>query len=287
MRKKVLGLLVLLISYLIAIIIGLLSFSILKNYIVNPLFNIFIANVFSTIVIWIIGMIFKTASIYDPYWSVQTVVIAIALIIGYGKINFGIILYMICLLFWAIRLTYNFITTFHDLSYIDWRYKMLKEKTKIFYPIVNLLGIHLVPTVIVYIASLPIFIYIITDQQFSIFSVIGLLGMIMATGLELVADKDMHYFLKNRKSRSEINRNGIWKNSRHPNYLGEISFWYFTALVLILSNLNYWYFIIGAILNHMLFLFISIPLAENNMKKYKENYDEYRKTVRMLIPLKK
>ena len=286
-RKKVKGLVILLLAYFIAFVIGLLSFKVLGYFFDNVIINIFLANVLSTIIIWLIGIVFKTASVYDPYWSVQTPVIGICLMIANNNYSFQTILYLLCILFWSIRLTGNFIKTFHDLSYIDWRYKMLKEKTKSFYQIVNLLGIHLVPTIIVYVASLPFFIYIIDNVNFSIFNITGLFLMVGATLLELKADNDMHQFIKNRISRSEINRNGVWKNSRHPNYLGEILFWYGVALVLITSNLNYCLYIIGAILNNCLFLFISIPLAEKHMEKYKENYLQYKKEVRMLIPIKK
>lgn len=287
MKKKLIGLIILFISYLIAVICGVITFNISKDYITNIYLSIFIGNVVSTIIIWIIGTIFKTASIYDPYWSIQTIIIALLLLFQLKKINIGIILYLIPILIWSIRLTYNFITTFHDLSYVDWRYKMLKEKTKKIYPIVNLFGIHLVPTIIVYVASIPVFKYIIDGLEFNFLRIIGILIMLIAISFEFFADKNMHKFIKNRKSRSEINRTGIWKYSRHPNYFGEILFWYGLALFVIIPNFNLFYLIIGAIFNNMLFLFISIPMAENHMSIYKDNFVNYKKEVRMLIPIKK
>ena len=74
MSKKTKGLIILLISYLGAFALGLASFLLLEDY-VSVIMNLFIADVIATIYIWIIGIIFKTASIYDPYWSVQTVVL--------------------------------------------------------------------------------------------------------------------------------------------------------------------------------------------------------------------
>ena len=46
-----------------------------------------------------------------------------------------------------------------------------------------------------------------------------------------------------------------------------------------------WYYIIGAILINALFLGISIPLAEKNLRKYKVGFDEYKKNTSMLIPV--
>lgn len=285
MKKKIIGLLILLSIYAVTFLVGLIIVNNLKNnmHILNA---IFIANVIATILIWIVGMFFKTASIYDPYWSIQTIAIYIPLMIYTKQFNLGSILLLICLLFWAIRLTINFIITFNDISYIDWRYKMLNDKTKKFYPIVNLFGIHMVPTLIVYIASIPSFLYLLNANSFSFLNIFGLLIMVIATIIELISDINMHNFKKIRKSKEDIINVGLWKYSRHPNYFGEILFWYGLALVFILSNLDMWYVIIGAILNNCLFLFISIPLAENHMKLYKPNYNQYKKQTRMLIPIK-
>lgn len=286
MSKKIKGLLILLIAYLGAFAIGYASFLLLEDY-VSVIWNLLIADVVATIYIWIVGIFYKTASIYDPYWSVQTVVIFVCLMIGYKTFNLGSILYLAGLLFWAVRLTYNFIYGFTDISYIDWRYAQIKEKTGKLYQLVSLLGIHLVPTFVVFFASVPSFLYIINGQDFSLLQLIGLAIMILGTLLELVSDKNMATFKNVRTSKDEIINVGLWKYSRHPNYLGEILFWYGVALVFILNNLNLWFVIIGAILNTMLFLFISIPLAENHLKSYKKGFDEYKKKTRMLLPIKK
>ena len=164
---------------------------------------------------------------------------------------------------------------------------MLKEKTNKLYPIVNLLGIHLVPTLIVYFASIPSFLYVINNNDFELINVVGLLIMILATLLELISDYNMIQFKKVRKDKNEIINIGLWKYSRHPNYLGEILFWYGVSLTFILSNVSLWYVIIGAILNTLLFVFISIPMAENHLSSYKENYSDYKQKTRMLLPLKK
>ncbi len=86
MSKKVKGLLILLFSYIIAFVIGLLTFIILENK-VHIMVNLLISNIVSTIIIWIIGIFFKSASIYDPYWSIQTPVIYLCLLIKYQNFN--------------------------------------------------------------------------------------------------------------------------------------------------------------------------------------------------------
>ena len=286
MKKKIFGLVILLFSYIIATILGILFFKLFENKI-NLLLNIFICNCIATVFIWIIGIIFKSASIYDPYWSIQTPVIYILLLIYFNNYNIGNVIFFVLISFWAIRLTYNFIHGFNDISYIDWRYKMIKEKTGKLYQIVSLLGIHMVPTIIVYVASIPAFMYIIKGNQFSFLNIVGYIIIIIGVLLELIADINMIKFKKLRTRKDEIINIGLWKYSRHPNYLGEITFWYGVAFVFILSNLKMWYLIIGSILNTLLFIFISIPLAENHLKTYKVGYDEYKNKTNKLLPFRK
>ncbi|MBE6143492.1 MAG: DUF1295 domain-containing protein [Erysipelotrichaceae bacterium] len=286
MSKKVKGLLILLGVYIIALGVGILYFNLFLNK-MDIYLNILLCNVIGTIIVWAGGVIFKTASVYDPYWSIQTILIGLGLMIHYNNFSIGSIIFLVTILIWAIRLTYNFITTFHDLTYIDWRYKQIKEKTGKLYQLVNLLGICMVPTLIVHFASIPFYHYIINDYEFSLLSLIGVGIMLLGTILELVSDINMHKFQRTRTSKDQIIDVGLWKYSRHPNYLGEILFWYGVALFTILSTLSGWHLLIGAILNTLLFLFISIPLAENHLASYKANYSEYKKRTRMLFPFKK
>ena len=267
--KKIKGLLVLLLIYVAATFIGYLSFSVLNSN-MDLLLRIFIADAIATVFIWVVGVFLKSASIYDPYWSVQTVVIYVFLMVSYQSYNLGSILLLCCILFWAVRLTYNFAYGFDDLSYVDWRYKMLKEKTGPFFQLVSLLGIHMFPTIVVFLASIPAFMYVIKGFDFHVSNLFGLFIMIFATILELVSDLNMAKFKKVRKDRNEIINVGLWKYSRHPNYLGEIMFWYGLAFVYLLVDHSSINVLLGAFVNHLMFLFISIPMAENHMKGYKK-----------------
>ena len=295
MNEKQGGLIIILLSYLISFTLGLLCYVIMENkisfndnisYNNTLLIRIFISNVISTIVIWFIGVLLDTASIYDAYWSVQTPFIYICLLIKFKNINIGNFIYLELILFWAIRLTYNYTKTFNNISYIDWRYKQIKEKTGKCYQLVNLVGICMMPTIIVYLASIPSFLFVINDYKFEWIQIIGFVIMFISTFIEMKADIDIHEFKKIRRDRKQIINIGLWKYSRHPNYFGEICFWYGVAFSYVFCDFkNDWCYMLGAVINNALFLFISIPLAENSLRKYKEGYDIYKKNTSMLIPI--
>ena len=284
MKSKVFGLSVLFVVYALAAVMGCFIFLAFKSIGLNDFLAVLIADVIATVFVWLMGVIFKTASMYDPYWSLQTLCIYLALLFYHNNWNLGTILLLVAIIIYSARLTTNFIIGFDSLSYIDWRYKMLHEKSGKLYPIVNLLGICMFPTIVVYLCSLPTIVYA-NIGYFTFFDIIGISIVLIGVLLEFVSDIQMKKFIKIRTSRSEVINIGLWKYSRHPNYLGEILIWFGVAAVLIITHYVYWYLFVGAVVNLLMFIFISIPMEENHLKEYKENYEEYLETTSPLLIL--
>ena len=280
-ENRAISFIIVAIIYIIATVVGVFV------YLALPFelwLNLLIADVVATVVTFIFSVLFKNASVYDPYWSVQPIVILLAFAIGQNlSLIEGIFIAVVCV--WGIRLTANWAYTFNGLTHQDWRYSMLKNKVGAFYPIVNLLGIHLVPTLIVYACTLPAVMVIQSDiNTLSIWSIIFLVVSLFAVVVQGVSDIQMHKFRLNKNGKVFI-RNGLWKYSRHPNYLGEILMWWGIALASVFALGGQWYLLGGALLNTLLFVFISIPLADGKQSK-KEGFDEYKKQTRMLLPIK-
>lgn len=269
------------IVYVIAAAIGFITYMVQTNL---PWWvRLLIADIVATVVTFLFSVLFKNASVYDPYWSVQPAVILIGYTIANG-LNPTRTLILIAVTLWAVRLTANWAYTFGDLTHQDWRYTMLKEKTGKFYPLINFLGIHLVPTLVVYACVLPAAFLFQNNFSANAGSFIFFFVSIGATALQTVSDIQMQRFRK-RKTGGFI-RDGLWKYSRHPNYLGEILMWWGVALSVFSVAPNAWYLLSGAAANTLLFLFVSLPMAEKRQGK-KDGFDEYKKQTRLLLPIKK
>lgn len=286
--KRLLGLLSLFILYALATVAAVVLFTVFEKAGMNEYLNILVVDIIATVIVWLGGVLLRTASAYDPYWSIQTLIIYTFIVSKHNNWNFATISLFVVIFVYSLRLTMNFIVGFHSLSYVDWRYKMLKEKSGKAYQLVNLFGICMFPTLVVYSASLPAIAYAdLTDYSF--LDTIGLSVILFGTLLEFVSDIQMKKFIKVRNDRSEVLNKGLWKYSRHPNYLGEILIWFGVALTLIVSHLNYWYLAAGSIVNLLMFLFISIPMEEKHFKDYKPDYEQYKKetSVLLILPKKK
>ncbi len=242
-----------------------------------------IADAVATVVTFIFSLIFKNASVYDPYWSVQPPVILFAFAIGKDLTAFGLLL-LIAVSFWAVRLTANWAYTFANLNHQDWRYTMLKEKTGAFSPIINFVGIHMVPTLVVYGCILPAVYAVREGLSGNVASFAFICLSLCAATMQGIADIEMHKFRKNRDG--AFIRRGLWKYSRHPNYLGEILMWWGVGLSVSCAAPDAWYLAAGALANTVLFFAVSIPMADKRQSR-KDGFAEYKKHTRMILPIKK
>lgn len=267
-------------SYLLAAAVGVVSYHYLPF---SFWINLLLADILATVVIFIFSVAFKNASFYDPYWSVQPIVILIAFACKHSLAGVRIFAF-IATMVWGMRLTANWVYTFKDLNWQDWRYTMLKEKTGIFYPVINFVGIHLVPTLVVYGCILPAVFTLVYGGEVNAGSVLFFLLSLLAVLLQGAADTQMHRFKKS--GRRGFIRDGLWKYSRHPNYLGELLMWWGVGLAAVCIMPHRWYLLAGAVANTLLFFFVSIPMADKKQSG-KEGFAEYKKATRMLLPIKK
>lgn len=245
--------------------------------------NLLIADAAATVLTFVFSVLLCNASVYDPYWSVQPIVILAAFAIG-KELTAVRVLLLATVVIWGVRLTANWAYTFIDLTHQDWRYTMLKEKTGKMYPFVNFTGIHMVPTLIVYACTLPAVYAFLHDSVWNAGSITFFFVSLGSAVLQGAADFQMHRFRKNRTG--NFMRDGLWKYSRHPNYLGEILMWWGIALSVVSVFPNRWYLTAGALANTILFLAVSIPMADGRQSR-KMGFAEYKNETRMLLPVRK
>ena len=74
-KTRALSFIIVTLVYILAIIIGLFVYKLLPFHFA---INLLISDVVATVVVFIFSLILKTASVYDPYWSVQPIVIVVA-----------------------------------------------------------------------------------------------------------------------------------------------------------------------------------------------------------------
>lgn len=275
--KKAKDLLIITVIYFFSFIVGYYS----SIHYENIMLRLFAFDTIATVVVFVFSMIFKNSSVYDAYWSFTPLFMSIYLFIVMKAFSVWHVLFLIAFNIWAIRLTVNWIIVFTDFSYEDWRYiKFRNETPRIFWPIVNFFGIHYMPTLVVFLGMLPLF--ELSKSTLNVKISIGILIMLYGVLLEFLADRGMHRHLStNSKS---VCKEGLWKYSRHPNYLGEITFWLGVFISMLPFAYDKWYYGVGFIVVASLFEFVSIPLMEKRQLSRRPEYVNYQsETSRLLL----
>ncbi len=254
----------------------------------QPVVIVALADLAATIVVFIFSVLTGNSSIYDPYWSVAPVPIALFWLLQPGSNGFAnprhvLIFALLCL--WAIRLTTNWAVRWQGLGHEDWRYQDIRKQSGSFYWPVSFVGIHLMPTVLVFLGCLALW-PALSDQrtQLSWLDIVAALVVLAAVTIEGTADFQMQRFRSRPQSVEQAVPPGLWSFSRHPNYFGEVLFWWGLYLFVPLAYPNFWWVIIGPLAILLLFLGISIPLMERHLLARHSHYQEYQQRVSPFFP---
>ena len=255
---------------------------------------IFIIIFFSIIFIW--GQIIKDASIIDIFWGPAFALLFIFLFVFYAdKIiageNYAIPFYvffgLICL--WAIRINYRITkrnwNKEEDFRYLNWRNTWGKM-----YLIKMYFQVYIVQAVFCFAMSLPGYFLIhnaINQESFNYFILIGAVIAFFGIAYEAIGDYQLDKFIaqvKAKKTDKKVLDQGLWKNTRHPNYFGQQVIWYGFAFMTIAINPTWGLFaLLSPILITAFFYFLSTPLTERELQKTPE-WVTYAKETPRTIP---
>ena len=244
-----------------------------------------VADVIATLVVFAFSRVHHNSSFYDPYWSVIPPLLAAYWWSEGSPDDLRAALLLGVILVWAVRLTANWVVTWPGMHHEDWRYPMVRENAGRWALVADLFGIHLIPTLQVFLGMVPAYVALTRTGR----SVWWLDGVAVLVGLgavllELVADRQMHRFARTKQP-GQVMDQGLWAWSRHPNYLGEITFWLSLALFgLACSPADWWWLFVGFLGMVLLFVFISIPMMEKRSLERRPTYQDVIDRVPMLVP---
>ena len=253
----------------------------------SPLEAALAATVVATFVIFVFATLFDNASIYDPYWSVAPPLFLVfwmwhPLQTGVPSAREWLVLALVTL--WAVRLTWNCMRRWPDLEHEDFRYRDLREKSGRWFPLGNLAGIELFPTLLVFLASVPLYVVTISDRALGLVDGAAAAVMIGAIMIETVADWQLRRFLGRDRRPGEILTGGLWAWSQHPNYFGEISFWWGVWLFGLAAEPAWAWTIAGPLAMTALFAFVSVPMMLERKRARHDDYDAQTRGIPVLVP---
>jgi steroid 5-alpha reductase family enzyme len=248
----------------------------------SPLTVAALADLAATVVIFAFSVWANNSSIYDPYWSVAPVPI----VLSWAAPAFGWRQALICALVfaWGARLTFNCLARWRSLRDEDFRYLEIRERTGRLYWPASFFSIHLFPSVWVFLGLLPLYPALTrTPTALGVLDVLAFVTVAGAIALETVADGELRAFLRGRSSADAVLDRGLWAVSRHPNYLGELLFWWGLFLFGLAGGARSWS-AVGPLAISLLFLFVSVPWMDRRMEARHPGWAARRAGTPGLIP---
>jgi steroid 5-alpha reductase family enzyme len=246
----------------------------------HPLTVAFWADIAATLVVFGASMAVGNASLYDPYWSVAPPVVVLAWTTHLGARP---VLVDVLVVAWAVRLTVNWAVGWGGLSHEDWRYVQVRGQSKVPWWLVNLTGIQLVPTLTVFaglVAVWPAF----GGGPLNALDAAAAVVTVTAIVIETTADLQLRRFAGDPANRGKTADRGLWRISRHPNYLGEIMFWWGLWLFGLAAAPSWWWTVAGPVLMVLLFVLVSVPLMDRRSLARRPAYAEHMRRVPALLP---
>jgi steroid 5-alpha reductase family enzyme len=124
------------------------------------------------------------------------------------------------------------------------------------------------PTIVVYLGCLSLYAALSTGAR-PLNWVDGTALLITggAIWVEAQADRELWWHRSAEHPPGSPLHTGLWKVFRHPNYLGEMTFWWGLWLFALAADPGAWWTIVGPLAVTVLFLTVSIPMMERHLQE--------------------
>jgi steroid 5-alpha reductase family enzyme len=251
----------------------------------SPVIAAAAADLVATLAVFVFSIGFDTSSIYDPYWSVAPVPIALSWLLfgGAAGVRPRQAVVIVLLSAWAIRLTVNCIARWRGLAHEDWRYAGYRRLGAGYWP-VSFLGFHLMPTVLVFLGCVPLWPAVTAGRGVGFLDIAALAVTAAAIGIEGGADFQLGRFLARAGTKRRPIDEGLWARVRHPNYLGEILFWWGLWLFGLAADPSWWGTIAGPLAITLMFVLISVPMMDRHLLEGRPGYARRMRELPALLP---
>ena len=251
----------------------------------NYLLQIFLIILVLQVIFFAYAVWNKTDKVTDLSYGLTFIIASLyAYLININNSSIFRFILLLLVTLWGLRLSiYLFIRILKTGK--DKRFDGIREDFKKF------ASFWLLQAISIFIILLPT-LYILSsdlDTSLNYISYIGLAISLLGIFIEAVADYQKFVFKNKGENKERWISTGLWKYSRHPNYLGEIMMWVgvFIYTVVYINDLAILTIVSPIFITYLLIGLSGIPTLEKQYdKKYSNNkeYLKYKSNTGKLFP---
>ncbi len=251
-----------------------------------PLLGITAAVVFGLmILLWIVSLILKNASIVDIFWGFGFVLVAwVAFFITPCGFLPRKLLLLTLVTIWGLRLTLHILRRNFGKPE-DFRYQKWRQENGTSWWWKSLLKVFLLQGLLMWVIStpLPVTMLSVSPARLTWLDFLGLAVWIVGFFFEAVGDIQLTLFRKDPANKGKVLNTGVWHYTRHPNYFGDATQWWAYYLISVAGG--GWWTIFSPIIMTLFLLRVSgVVLLEKTLAVEKPGYREYIEATSPFIP---
>jgi len=239
----------------------------------------------AVVLLWLISLVRRDASVVDPFWGPGFVIIAsVAYAVGDG---FGprrvLITAMVAI--WGLRLGLHLLArNLHEGE--DRRYRAMREYWGDSFPWVSLATVFLLQGVLMWLISLPIQVVAAAGapRTLTVLDGIGVLSWVVGMFFEAVGDRQLRRFKADPANRGRVLDTGLWAWTRHPNYFGDAMVWWGIFAVAAAVPGGWWTLFSPMLMTFFLLEVSGVAMLERDIADRRPAYRDYVARTSAFIP---
>jgi len=237
------------------------------------------------LVMWVVSVLMKNASIVDIVWGLGFVLVAwvVRLTTDQGDDARQWLLVAMTTV-WGVRLaTYLFVRNHGNGE--DYRYRAMRKHYGPRFGVISLYSVFGLQGLLMFVVSLPVQLgQADATPGLGVVAAIGVVLWTVGMFFESVGDAQLAQFKKNPDSAGKVMNEGLWRYTRHPNYFGDACVWWGIGLVAAETGTGAWGLIGSAVMTFLLRRVSGVTMLEKTIGRRRHGYDEYIRTTSPFIP---
>lgn len=242
-----------------------------------------IAILVMMVLLWLLSLVFKNASIVDIFWGIGFVIVTwLAFSLGAGYIPRKQLVAVLVTI-WGLRLALHIgIRNWGKPE--DFRYAKWRQDNGSRWWWFSFFQVFLLQGVLMWIISAPLIAAQTSGYPVIItpLDMIGVVLWLIGMFFEALGDLQLMLFKANPANKGKLLTTGVWRFTRHPNYFGESALWWGYYIIALVSG-SWWTVFSPIIMTWLLLRVSGVAMLERTMK-LKPGYEEYMKNTSEFFP---
>jgi steroid 5-alpha reductase family enzyme len=237
------------------------------------------------ILVWLLSLAKRDASIVDIFWGLGFVLIAhVACRLGAGYSGRKLLVTSLVTV-WGVRLAVYLLWR-NSGQEEDYRYRAMRKRHGARFAWVSLYTVFGLQGVLMWVISLPLQVAQTSPVPTRLTWLDALAVLLWAAGLlfEAVGDYQLARFKADPANRGKVMNRGLWAYTRHPNYFGDAVAWWAFFLIAVATPYGVWTVISPVLMTFMLMRVSGVALLERKLVKTRPDYEAYRQQTNAFIP---